>query len=353
MYSLRPAKQIDLDTILALACNQGVRQASLPKEAHQLRLFIQQSEEAFRQPNNALPSGSQAIKTKNFASNYLWVVCYTSEPEQDAVVVGTVAVEPYTGQKEPFYSYRQETLINASYRLKVKEKIPVLYQSHELAGFSQLHSMTLLAEHRNSQAISLMVQGVLLYMAEHTELFSSSLLIEFPGFKDERGHSPLWKDLGQHFFQMTLEQACYHASIEDKALIAQLMPNHPLYKNLLSNTTQATLGEPQQDLLDYYQLFLREGFAPSQHLDIFDGGPCLICQNNSGHTFNENARIRLEHFHSNTQPCIVMNTQKHHPMAIYGNFESEWNLESIENVLNINPQEWIRYVPAHSGEETL
>ncbi|GLQ32919.1 arginine N-succinyltransferase [Litoribrevibacter albus] len=353
MYSLRPAKQSDLDAILVLACNQGKRQASLPKEAHHLRLMIQQSEEAFRQPHNSASSSIQSLRKEELASNYLWVLCYTNHPDQTPSVIGTIAIEPYTGQKEPFYSYRQETLINASYRLKVKQDIPVLYQSHELAGLSQLHAMTIASEHRNSKAISLLVQGALLYMAEHTELFCPSLLIEFPGFKDERDQSPLWRDLGQHFFQMTLEEACYHASIEDKALIAQLMPNHPLYKNLLSNTTQATLGEPQQDLLDYYQIFLREGFSPSQHLDIFDGGPCLICTNNSGHTFNENARLRLEQLQPSPQPCILMNTQKHHPMAIYSNFENEWSLESIDDVLNITPQEWIRTVPAHVGEDAL
>jgi arginine N-succinyltransferase len=353
MYSLRPAKQSDLDTILLLARQQGVRQASLPKEALHLKHFIQQSEEAFRQPSNALPSSGQALKAEALASNYLWVLCHSDDESQEPSVVGTLAIEPYTGQKEPFYSYRQETLINASYRLKVKQDIPVLYQSHELAGLSQLHGITLLPEHRTNQAICLLIQGALLYMSEHNELFCPTLLIEFPGFKDERGQSPLWKDLGQHFFQMTLEQACYHASIEDKALIAQLMPNHPLYKNLLSNTTQATLGEPQQDLLDYYQVFLREGFTPSQHVDIFDGGPCLICNNNSGHTFNENARTRLTHMPSMAQPCIIMNTQKHHPIAIYYHNDHPWNLDLIGNALNSTSQDWVRFVPTHPGEESL
>lgn len=341
MYSLRPAKPSDITAILPLANEQGARHASLPKTTQSLRSFIQTSEDSFR-----TPKGQTAQ-----SGNYFWVLT-----DQDQVV-GTIAIEAFTGQKEPFYSYRRETLINASYRLKVKQSIPVLYQSHELAGYSQLHSITLASEHRNPRAIAFLIQGILLFIAEHASYFSDRLLFEFPGFKDERGESPLWNDLGQHFFQMSLKEACYHASIEDKALIAQLMPNQPLYENLLSNTTQSTLGEPQQDLADYYQAFISEGFRPSNHIDIFDGGPCLTCFTSSLWTKQESARTRLTGLPENHTDTIAMNTSKEHPLILL----LPQHQPDFIQPLNLTSKEWIRWVTLntegmsehHQGEGVL
>ena len=331
MYSLRPAKQTDISDILTLACEQGSCHASLPKTDEAIRSVIQTSEDAFRNPSDQ-PS---------LTGNYFWVL------SKESAIVGTIAIEAFTGQKEPFYSYRRETLINASYRLKVKQSIPVLYQSHELAGYSQLHSITLHPKHRTSSTIALLIQGVILYISEHPENFSSKLLIEFPGCKDERGDSPLWNDLGLHFFQMSLKQACYHASVEDKALIAQLMPNHPLYENLLSSTSQSTLGEPQQDLDDYYQSFIREGFRPSNHIDIFDGGPCLTCQSSNSWSQQENARTRLDVLPVLSHETIVMNVNKEQPIVVLVGVEQRDNAIAT---LNLSPSSWIRWVPINTEE---
>ena len=333
MYLLRPSQMNDSNRILALAQQQGVRQAGLPKTNEALSHCIQQSEESFR--------------VSNTIKNQLWVL----ETLEQNSIVGTIAVEACTGQAEPFYSYRRETLINASYRLKVKEEIPVLYQSHELAGCTQIHSMTLLPEHRNQAALCTMIQGVLLYIAEYSQSYCPKLLIEFPGFKDERGHSPLWNDLGQHFFQMTLEQACFHASIEDKALIAQLMPNHPLYQNLLSSTCQSTLGEPQQDLSDYYQLFMLEGFTPSQHVDIFDGGPCLVCDTRTNFSVNENRRIKLADYSPPDMPHIIASNRQD-AKALYIDPSIKKPLSYLQNQLALSEQDWLRWVPAHQEVRT-
>lgn len=347
MYALRPATTKDLDILLALALEQGVRQASLAKTKEALLLNLERSQQAFQVASNEPHTIEQDLISNEPISPLFWVIIYQEN------VIGSIAIETNQGIKEPYYSYRRDTLINASYRLKVKQNIPVLYQSHELTRFVQLHSITLLPEHRNAQAISLVLQAPLLYVAEHSHLFTPTLLIEFPGFKDERGQSPLWNDLGQNFFQMTLEHACYHASIENKALIAQLMPDYPVYQNLLSRTCQSTLGEPQQDLLDYYQIMLKEGFKPSQHLDIFDGGPCLLATQKNLYSVQQNARLRSEQFKHHNIDEIVMNTDKSSPKALLLMAEQALSSATLNQHLACSNDTWLRVVPAHSGEGKL
>jgi arginine N-succinyltransferase len=343
MYLFRPAAQNDVDSILQLAKHQGARQASFPKTHQQLSLHIQESEAAFRLPKLNLRSKQETVHD---TQHYFWVILHEDQ------VIGSIAIEASTGSKEPFYSYRRETLINASYRLKVKERIPVLYRSHELTGYSQLYAITLLPEYRNHEAICLLIQGAMNYMTTHPDLFCPSVLIEFPGFKNEKGESPLWTDLGQHFFKMPLEQACFHASTEDKALIAQLMPDHPLYENLLSETCQTTLGEPQQDLNDYFQLLIREGLNQTQHIDIFDGGPCLASRISNTHTFNESARIKLHDFTESVSPMIISNSHRHLPASISLTENDRGSVHLLKRLLAVNDNDWIRWSPMHQKVNT-
>lgn len=334
MYRVRAINLQDTHDLESLTATTGTTQACLPKTPASIHQWIKCSIDSFN--HKISQSDGHLMQDNKPERHYVWGLEYIDN--KDKRIVGCIAVEAITGAPEPFYSYRRETLINASYRLKVKQDIPVLYQSHELANYSHIYAFTVDKTHRTQDNLCLLLQAILLYISEYPNRFSNKLLVEFPGFKDERGLSPLWQDLGQHFFQMNLEQACWHASQEDKALIAQLMPNHPLYENLLNETAQNTLGVPQQDLLDYFEVFKQEGFLPSNHIDIFDGGPCLICNTQQSWSIQQSARVKFGRQTEFTKPHIVADISAHKPMTIRAT-----NLADTE-ALKLDNDQWLRSV---------
>lgn len=83
----------------------------------------------------------------------------------------------------------------------------------------------------------------LLFMANHPERFSASVIAEIRGVSDESGHSRFWDSLSQHFFNMTFQEAD-HLSAINHQLIAELMPTYPIYVVLLPASAQQVIGKP-------------------------------------------------------------------------------------------------------------
>jgi arginine N-succinyltransferase len=58
--------------------------------------------------------------------------------------------------------------------------------------------------------------------------------------------------------------------------VAELMPRHPVYVNLLPER-RAAIGEVHDDTQPARVLLEQEGFRYEGYVDIFDAGPTLEC----------------------------------------------------------------------------
>lgn len=115
-------------------------------------------------------------------------------------------------------------------------------------------------------------------MAAARGRFANTVISEIRGVTDEQGNSPFWDSLGRHFFSMDFDRADRLTSMTNKAFIADLMPQYPVYVPLLSEEAQDVIGVPHDDAILPYSLLEDEGFHPQGYIDIFDGGPTLECQ---------------------------------------------------------------------------
>ena len=106
------------------------------------------------------------------------------------------------------------------------------------------------------------------------ELFSRTVIAEMRGYCDENDMSPFWEALGRHFFAVDFMEADRHVS-SDKAVIAELMPRHPIYTNLLPEEAQKVIGTTHESTTPARRLLESEGFRYTGYVDIFDAGPLL------------------------------------------------------------------------------
>src|SRR4030095_2000445 len=91
------------------------------------------------------------------------------------------------------------------------------------------------------------------------------------------GRSPFWEGLGRHFFAMEYSAADYLTGIGQKSFIAELMPKHPVYVNLLPSTARVAIAAVHVDTAPARAMLEQEGFRYEGYVDIFDAGPTVEC----------------------------------------------------------------------------
>ncbi|OLV72678.1 hypothetical protein BS580_13375 [Acinetobacter baumannii] len=65
------------------------------------------------------------------------------------------------------------------------------------------------------------------------------------------------------------------SGVGQKAFIAELMPRHPLYVDMLPDDAKAAIGIVHPNTRPAYNLLLEEGLRYKGYVDIFDGGATL------------------------------------------------------------------------------
>jgi len=260
MNFIRPIQVSDLDALLHLAQSAGVGFTSLPPVAEFLQAKIELSERSF---------AAQVAKAGH--ERYMLVL----EDSASGRIGGCCAVEAACGLDEPFYNYHVGTTVHASRELEVYNYVPTLYLSNDYTGTSVLCSLYLSPEFRSGGAGHLLSRSRFLLMAQYPRRFSSKVIAEMRGVSDERGRSPFWEGLGRHFFSIDYGRAEHLVGMGNKAIIAELMPKHPIYTLLLSPEARAVLGQVHPQTAPALHLLERENFRRQGYIDIFDGGPTV------------------------------------------------------------------------------
>ena len=261
MFYVRPIAREDLPALLSLSERTGAGLTTLPANAERLAARIERSLASF------------ARKATRADECYVFVLVDGTGGN----VVGISAIEAAVGLSEPWYNYHVGTQVHASRELGVYTAAPTLFLANDHTGHSELCSLFLDARHRRARNGPLLSKARLLFIAEFAACFGTKVIAELRGKLDAHGRSAFWEGLGRHFFAMEYSRADYLTGIGHKAFIAELMPRHPVYTQLLPAEARAVIGEVHGDSLPARAMLESEGFRYEGYVDIFDAGPTLEC----------------------------------------------------------------------------
>lgn len=268
MFYIRPIARDDLPSILALSERTGTGLTTLPANRERLAARIERSLASF------------AATAARADACYMFVLVEGGANGGTAAsdrVVGISAIEAAVGLNEPWYNYHVGTLVHASRTLDVYTVAPTLFLANDHTGHTELCSLFLDQGFRQGKNGVLLAKCRLLFIAEFAEHFAAKIIAELRGRLTNDGKSPFWEGLGRHFFAMEYSTADYLTGIGQKAFIAELMPKHPVYVNLLPEAARNAIGAVHADTEPARAMLEQEGFRYEGYVDIFDAGPTLEC----------------------------------------------------------------------------
>src|SRR5437762_10393610 len=261
MFFVRPIARDDLASVFTLSERSGAGLTTLPANRERLSARIDRSLASF------------AGTADRGDACYMFALVDGS----DGRVVGISAIEAAVGLNEPWYNYHVGTLVHASRALGVYTVAPTLFLANDHTGHSELCSLFVDQAYRIGKNGALLSKSRLLFVAEFAHLFAAKVIAELRGKLDDNGLSPFWEGLGRHFFAMEYSTADYLTGIGQKSFIAELMPKHPVYVNLLPAAARDAIGAVHGDTAPARAMLEQEGFRYEGYVDIFDAGPTVEC----------------------------------------------------------------------------
>ncbi|WP_207060877.1 arginine N-succinyltransferase [Motiliproteus sp. SC1-56] len=295
MIRVRPIREEDFPVLMRIAEESGPGFTSLPAARDLLEAKIGRSLQAM----------GTDISTPG-DHGYLFMM----EESRNGEVIGTTGIEAAVGMRDPWYHYRIGTIVHASRELAIHNQFQTLYLCNDYTGHSEVCTLYLLPRYRRDGNGTLLSKCRFLFMAQHLHRFAPRVIAEMRGVSDERGRNPFWEGLGRHFFTMEFSKADFLTGIGNKAFIAELMPKHSIYIHLLPPDAQAVIGEVHAHTRPARRMLEDEGFHFEGYVDIFDGGPTLVCRTADVRSIRHSRLLTSAALRraSPTVHCLVSNT---------------------------------------------
>ena len=261
MMLYRPVQENDLQALSDLSLKSGIGITTFPKDRSMLIKRLHKACDSFLHKSN--PDRS---------SSYYW---FMLEDTATHTPIGVSAIETPIGITDPFYSFKRTTEIHHASSLQLTRKHDLLTLSLDLANSSELCTLFVDPTYRKSGYGRFLSLARFLFIAQFPQQFESRFIADLRGISNARGQSPFWQAIGKHFFPFSFKKADEFTLLTDKQFIADLMPNYPLYIDLLPPSVQAVIGQPHPLTQPAMHLLLHEGFKQGAYLDVFDAGPTL------------------------------------------------------------------------------
>ncbi len=259
-FIIRAARETDLQPLYEMAKLTGGGFTNLPPDRKALSAKLERASSAFGRTDEEIGDDLFVFILENTA---------TGE------VRGTCQVFSLIGQKWPFYSYRIGTLSQHSQELDRSFRCDILSLSTDLEKCSEVGGLFLHPGERAGGLGMLIARSRYLFIRRHRSRFRDHMLAELRGLIDEAGGSPFWDGLAGRFFGMSFQEADQFNAIHGNQFIADLMPKHPIYVAMLSETARAVIGVPHSSGRAAMRMLENEGFKYENYVDIFDGGPTM------------------------------------------------------------------------------
>jgi arginine N-succinyltransferase len=122
---------------------------------------------------------------------------------------------------------------------------------------------------------------------------------------DEAGGSPFWDGVAGRFFGMNFQEADSFNAVHGNQFIADLMPKHPIYTAMLSESARGVIGLPHPSGRAAMRMLESEGFAWERYVDIFDGGPTMTARTDQVHTVRDARTARVSAIEAGGEAALV------------------------------------------------
>ena len=268
-FVIRAATPEDLQAIYEMAKLTGGGFTNLPADRKSLEGKIERSTECFARAEDDLRDELFVLVLEN---------------TETGEIRGTCQLLTQVGQKWPFYSYRLSTLTQHSAELGRTFRAEILSLVTDLEGSSEVGGLFLHPNERAGGLGMLLARSRYLFIGLHRARFADRILAELRGIIDDAGDSPFWDSIAGRFFGMSFDEADTFNALHGNQFIADLMPKHPVYVAMLSDSARHVLGRPNVSGRAAMRMLENEGFAHENYVDIFDGGPTMTARTDQVHS---------------------------------------------------------------------
>jgi arginine N-succinyltransferase len=215
------------------------------------------------------------------------------EHVESGSLVGCAGVKATIGKVPPFFNFRIITEAQSSGVVDRRFDMDILIGVNDFTGCTEVGSLFVRPEHRATGIGRALAQSRYMLMATAPQRFNSRVVSELRGVVSPEGVSPFWEAVGRYFFRMDFSQADKLSATTDNQFILDLMPQHPIYIDLLPESARAVIGHCHKDGEGARRLLEWEGFSFSNVVDIFDGGPLMTVQRDHIRTLRESRRVHV------------------------------------------------------------
>lgn len=296
MRIVRPVATRDLGALLNIAESLGPGMTTLPADRKVLAAKIECSVASF----------SRAVTRAE--AHYLLIL----EDDESGAVLGTAALYPHVGSPYGFFSYKRLRLVQRSQALGVVCNVDMLSLANDYTGATEVGTLAVRPELKGSGAGRLLARSRYMLAAAFPDLFSPMFMGEMRGWQDDDGRSPFWDAVGARFFNMDFNAADKMSASRGSDFIAELMPKHPIYIDLLPEETRNVIGKPHRDSAPAMAMLRSEGFRYEGYVDVFDAGPQVHCERDEIATIRGSQIADLAVLSPRAAPgsptCLISNT---------------------------------------------
>jgi len=213
---------------------------------------------------------------------------------ESGALAGCCGVKATIGETPPFFNFRIIREAQASAAVGRRFDMDVLIGVNDFTGCSEVGSLFVRPEHRAAGIGRALAQSRYMLIASAPHRFREQVVSELRGVVSPEGVSPFWEAVGRKFFRMDFAEADKLSATTDNQFILDLMPQHPVYIDLLPEDARAVIGKCHEAGEGARALLEWEGFTFSNVVDIFDGGPLVSAPRDHIRTKRESRLVRVE-----------------------------------------------------------
>ena len=312
-FRLRAARTSDLPALYEMAKLTGGGFTNLPADKKSLAAKLARAEASFARSEDTLADD---------------LVIMMLEHVEDGQIRGTCQIYSKIGETAPFYSYRIGALTQTSKELDRTFRAEMLTLVTDFEGASEVGGLFLHPNARAGGLGMLLARARYLYIRRHRARFADRIFAELRGVIDEGGGSPFWDGLAGKFFGMSFQEADAFNAINGFQMIADLMPKHPVYTALLSESARTVMGLPHPSGRAAMRMLEIEGFVHDHYIDIFDGGPTMHALTDRVKTIAEARDVKITDVAANDAPRVIAATGQ------LKEFRAAWAHVTAEGVID-------------------
>ncbi|MDA7873926.1 arginine N-succinyltransferase [Rhodopirellula sp.] len=265
MWIVRSVRIEDIDALFQLAQSATKGLTSLQLDRARLLDRVEQSTFAFSRTGIS-PRGEPYV-----------LVLVNSETGE---LVGTSTVYAKTGGYQPLYAYRRVESDHQSELLGVSQHRVRLDLERIHDGPTEIGSLFLRGIYRGEgrgRWLSL-ARFALISMLPHR--FADRVIAQMRGRSEPDGSVPFWDAVAGRFIPVDFAIADAMSTIS-KQFIEEMMPQHPIYLELLAKKIRDGIGQVHTETEPAVAMLKAEGFTDTDLFDIFDAGPVISAETKS------------------------------------------------------------------------